>query len=511
MRLKRSKRWLLCLCGAFLLCQGFYFWHWATERASDDTMSTTMPAVVETSWIAYAITYETEYGDAAETILASETTDGVDPVEPPAPGLSDDWRYIGMGLMVIGAALAIWYLLGKGNPTAWLFLEAELLLTAAFLGLAYLLLCSLYRPVAPFFATALAVLGLMTLRSFLCRLRRRPCRADLGAHRLGTATGSAGGYGGVALALTAVCLTGGVLLWMAGQAFPGILLYLYAFVPGVCLLLQLRDVDHLTREIERLHRGEAVEPSDGCFAGSVAALGDLQRQRDEAVRNALASERFKVELISNVSHDLRTPLTAILGYGELLTGEHLSAPGKERLALLNRKAGYMRNLVEDLFELTKISIGVVAPELGELDLIRLLEQTVGLVDDKLRATGLEVRRYYPEPRILLTTSGNWMHQVFTNLLENAIKYALKGTRIYLEVHLEADSAVVRLTNTASYDMDFSPQEIVQRFARGDKARTTKGSGIGLAIAQTYTETCGGTFRVEVDGDQFRAIVTLPLS
>lgn len=501
MRLKRSKRWLLCLLGAFLLCQGFYFWHWATERASRDTVETTMPAVMETTWTAYTIPYGTVYGDA-ETVL---------PSEPPASGLSDHWRYIGMGLMVVGAALAIWYLVGKGSPTARLFLEAELLLTAALLGLAYLLLCSLYRPVAPFLAAAPVALGLYTLRSLLHRLGRRPCRADLGAHRLGAATGSAGGYGGVALALTAVCLTGGTLLWTAGLALPGSLLYLYAFVPGVCLLLQLRDVDRLTRAIERLHRGEAVEPSGGCFADAMAALGDLQRQRDAAVQSALASERFKVELISNVSHDLRTPLTAILGYGELLTGEDLSASGKERLALLNRKAGYMRNLVEDLFELTKISSGVVAPELGELDLVRLLEQTVGLVDDKLRAAGLEVRRYYPEPHILLKTSGNWMHQVFTNLLENAIKYALKGTRIYLEVRLEADGAVVRLTNTASYDMDFSPQEIVQRFARGDKARTTKGSGIGLAIAQTYTEACGGAFRVEVDGDQFRAIVTLPLS
>ena len=96
-----------------------------------------------------------------------------------------------------------------------------------------------------------------------------------------------------------------------------------------------------------------------------------------------------------------------------------------------------------------------------------------------------------------------------NLLENAMKYALPGTRIYLTVSETAESAVVSLTNTASYEMDFTPEEIVQRFARGDKARTTRGSGLGLAIAQTYSESVGGSFRVEVDGDQFRAIVTLP--
>lgn len=104
-----------------------------------------------------------------------------------------------------------------------------------------------------------------------------------------------------------------------------------------------------------------------------------------------------------------------------------------------------------------------------------------------------------------------MHQVFANLLTNAIKYALPGTRIHLDVTEDAQSIRVRMVNTASYEMDFTPEEIVQRFARGDKARSTKGSGLGLAIAQTYTESVGGQFRVAIDGDQFSAIVELPKS
>ncbi len=238
-------------------------------------------------------------------------------------------------------------------------------------------------------------------------------------------------------------------------------------------------------------------------------LIDLNRQRDEAVRTAVTSERFKVDLISNVSHDLRTPLTAILGYGELLQKERLSADGNMQLAELNRKAGYMRDLVESLFELTKISSGVLESKKENIDLLRLLEQTIGLFDDALKEKNLSVRRHYPSDSLPLLTDGARMHQVFANLIGNAIKYTLPGTRIHLEVKKTAHDCIIRMINIASYEMDFDSSEILQRFVRGDKARTSEGSGLGLAIAQTYTESVGGTFEVKIDGEQFSAIVTLP--
>lgn len=169
----------------------------------------------------------------------------------------------------------------------------------------------------------------------------------------------------------------------------------------------------------------------------------------------------------------------------------------------------MNDLVESLFELTKVSSGVIEAKKEQIDLIRLLEQTIGLFDDQLTQSGLLVRRSYSADSIQVLTDGARMHQVFANLLGNAIKYALTGTRIYLEVKETENRFLVRMMNTASYEMDFKPEEILQRFARGDKARSTKGSGLGLAIAQTYTESVGGTFRVSVDGDQFSAIVELP--
>lgn len=295
-------------------------------------------------------------------------------------------------------------------------------------------------------------------------------------------------------------------LWYILSAICG-----FAFLLSVCCWIRLtRALDHLAEQIGRLHEGQAVTVHPGTFAALETWLGDLQQQRDAAVHTAVTSERFKVELISNVSHDLRTPLTAILGYGELLKHEAMSPEGRRQLEQLNRKAGYMRDLVEDLFELTKVSSGVLESKREPLDLIRLLEQTLGLYEDQLAAANLQVRRHYENESLMILSDGARLHQVFANLIGNAIKYTLAGTRIHLEVKTDGHECTVRVMNVASYEMDFDPSEITQRFTRGDKARSTMGSGLGLAIAQTYTASVGGTFGVSVDGDQFSAMVTLPL-
>ena len=277
----------------------------------------------------------------------------------------------------------------------------------------------------------------------------------------------------------------------------------------LCLWKYGTDLNHFKKQLSNYQNGKPITVGDGAFAQTEAQLLDVQAQHEEAVRTAVTSERFKVELISNVSHDLRTPLTSILGYSELLQNETLSADGQEQLRRLHQKAGYMNDLVEALFELTKVSSGVVESKKDQIDLVRLMEQTIGLFDDQLVHAGLTVKRSYCADTITVVTDGARMHQVFANLLGNAIKYALAGTRIYLEIRETDNSYLIRMMNTASYEMDFKPDEIMQRFARGDKARSTKGSGLGLAIAQTYTESVGGSFRVSVDGDQFSAIVELP--
>lgn len=505
MNLRNSKRWLLCLLSAFLLCLGLHLWCWTSAPGSGSIVETSMMTTYPTDWTqAVAGTTVTQW------VEETDDTEGTVQVweEETPPARKSALRYGALGAMVLGSLLALWFFRQKGSCSPYLCPETEVLLGAALGALTVFVLWNWSATWLIGAGTLTAAGALWAVRSLLRRLVQGLHLRDTGASRLGRRTGSALGYGVVQLALTVLFFTGGVFLCLL-RHWTGAPLLLYAGVPAACLVCLCRDMDRLTREIQRLHEGEPVAQGEGFFAGDLETLGDLQHQRDEAVKTALSSERFKVELISNVSHDLRTPLTAILGYGELLEQETLSPRGRERLTLLNRKAGYMRDLVEALFELTKVSSGVVEAERRELDLIRLLEQTLGLLDDRLREAGLEVRRYYPEGALPIRTDGGRMHQVFTNLLENAIKYALPGTRIYLEVRKGEGTATVRLTNTASYDMDFNPEDIVQRFARGDKARSTQGSGIGLAIAQTYTESCGGKFRVKVDGDQFRALVTLP--
>lgn len=282
-----------------------------------------------------------------------------------------------------------------------------------------------------------------------------------------------------------------------------------AAMAGACLWEYGAGLQHFKEQLDRFQRGQPIDVKEGTMEAAEKQLSQVQLQHQEAVKAAVASERFKVDLISNVSHDLRTPLTAIVGYGELLEQETLSEEGAVQLSRLNQKAGYMRELVDSLFELTKVSSGVLESKKEEIDLIRLLEQTIGLMDDQLSMAGLTIKRQYAAQSIPMITDGSRMHQVFANLLGNAIKYALAGTRIYLQVQDAGDCYRVRMVNTSSYEMDFDPNEIMQRFARGDKARSTKGSGLGLAIAQTYTESVGGQFHVTVDADQFSAIVSLP--
>ncbi len=275
------------------------------------------------------------------------------------------------------------------------------------------------------------------------------------------------------------------------------------------LLKYVVDLQHFRKQLDNYRRGMAVEVKKGTFAQTEEQLLLIRKEHEEAIRSAVVGERFKVDLIANVSHDLRTPLTSILGYSELLEKEKLSPKGQEQLKRLHEKSIYMNELVGSLFELTKVESGAVEPRKERIDIVKLLEQTVGFLDDRLQAASLEARRQYAVDSLYISSDGGLLHQVLANLLGNAIKYALTNTRIYLELKEEIDSIQIRMVNTANYEMDFSEEEIMERFARGDKARSTRGSGIGLAIAKTYTEAMGGSFCVKVDGDQFNAFVTLP--
>ena len=508
---KHRKLWQagFCLLFSLLLTLGFSLWSQAGHFPFfDETASTTMETAAAPGTTAGA-SRETgaEETPTEVTVESPYASAGVRFFLTRAAALGS----ILLALVCLGFALSLW-----NQTRPFLGPESEMLILL-FLVLCLIRLTYVLSLDGSWAAAALFFLGLLPLSAVLgCLLAWAKARFPLswlGTHRLALLLGGKDTpfrfYPGLILLALLLFLSAGVFFCLfAGPVF-GIPFFLLSAGELSLLLWYQKGVSTLLTQIRHLQSGQSVVPSPGALYDQQEALCSLQQQTEEAVRKAVADERFKVELISNVSHDLRTPLTAILGYGELLEGESLSPEGRQRLDGLNRKSRYMRDLVDSLFELTKVSSGTVEAKRESLDLIRLLEQTVGLETDAMNASGLELRRKYCVGALPLITDGSRVHQVFMNLLENAMKYALPGTRIYLTVSETAESAVVSLTNTASYEMDFTPEEIVQRFARGDKARTTRGSGLGLAIAQTYSESVGGSFRVEVDGDQFRAIVTLP--
>lgn len=272
------------------------------------------------------------------------------------------------------------------------------------------------------------------------------------------------------------------------------------------------DMEKVDGLINRLADGEYLQSipvsEDSCLYGSCEKLVNIGGSMEANINKAIAGEKLKVDLITNVSHDLKTPLTSIIGYGEMLMQEEMNEAAREYVEKLNHKARYLYEMVEDVFELSKTTSGNIIFQRSVLDIRKLLEQTLGEMNDRLLESGFDIRKQYTEEQVLVKTDGARMHRVFQNLFDNALKYSLTGSRIYLSVEAEKTEVRITMLNTASYEMDFTPEEIMERFARGNKARLGEGSGIGLAIAKAYTEACGGSFNIKIEGDQFKTIIIL---
>jgi signal transduction histidine kinase len=230
----------------------------------------------------------------------------------------------------------------------------------------------------------------------------------------------------------------------------------------------------------------------------------INNEIKESTEEQMKSERMKIELITNVSHDLKTPLTSIISFIDLLSKEdNLTEGAKDYIRILQDKSERLKNIVMDLFDLAKSTSGDVKLEYDYIDLGKLIRQTLADMDDRIEASGLSFKCKIQESSILIYADGNKLYRVFLNIIDNALKYAMRQTRVYIELSLINHKAVVSVKNIAGYDMNFTAQEILQRFTRGDQARTSEGSGLGLSIAESFTRVCGGEFRVEVEGDMFK--------
>lgn len=230
-----------------------------------------------------------------------------------------------------------------------------------------------------------------------------------------------------------------------------------------------------------------------------------------AVEERMKSEHFKTELITNVSHDIKTPLTSIINYVDLIKKEEIQDEKVQGyVEVLDRQSARLKKLIEDLMEASKASTGNLAVQLEECDVDVLLTQVVGEFEEKLAKSQLEVVMDRPEHPMKMLVDGRHMWRVLDNLLNNACKYSMPGTRVYVSLKQEKEEAVITFKNISKSALNIPSDELLERFVRGDSSRNTEGSGLGLSIAQSLTELMHGKMNLEIDGDLFKVVLRFPI-
>ena len=312
------------------------------------------------------------------------------------------------------------------------------------------------------------------------------------------------------------CFVVGVMICLMADHFyydgGKLILFLFVLSIAVCLFsIQLRK---LQKEAEALASGDMSAQVNTKWmywdikrhAENLNSIGDGMVM---AVDKQLKSERLKTELITNVSHDIKTPLTSIINYVDLLQYEHTPEQEEEYLAVLKRQAFKLKKLTEDLVEASKATTGNLPVNAVRCSMNELLAQVEGEYGDKLSAAELTLVNVMPEKELFCNVDGALMWRVIDNLLSNICKYAQSGTRVYLTLEKTGGDAVVTFKNTSRAALNIPAEELMERFVRGDSSRSTEGNGLGLSIAQSLTELQGGKMSLAIDGDLFKAILRFP--
>jgi len=242
------------------------------------------------------------------------------------------------------------------------------------------------------------------------------------------------------------------------------------------------------------------------FADHLNALADVATV---AAKKQMQSERMKTELITNVSHDIKTPLTNLINYVDLLEKPHTEEEGQQYLAVLSRQSQRLKKLIDDLMDMSKASSGSMSVDITQLDVVETINQALGEYADKLDGANLSVIFRKPEQPLFIRADGRLTWRVLSNLLSNIVKYALPGTRVYIDLVRTENCATVSLKNISREELNVSAQELTERFVRGDASRNTEGSGLGLNIAQSLIELQKGSLSLLVDGDLFKVTLTFP--
>ena len=301
----------------------------------------------------------------------------------------------------------------------------------------------------------------------------------------------------------------GILTWETGVF---LILAMVAFGAAVYFILKrARELDSIRTGAAIIRRGQLShkieKPQSADLVSLAADINHIAQGLDESVAAKLKAEKLKTELITNVSHDLKTPLTSIISYTELLSKvDGLPEEAQDYIRIIDSKSQRLKNLTQDLFDISKVQSGSEKISFEKLDAALLIAQSLAEHDNEIKASGLNFI-VSTDKELYFLADGKKMSRVVGNLVENILKYSLAGTRVFISASERDGKIVMEFKNIASYLMDFDAEEILARFVRGDESRSTEGNGLGLAIAKSYAEACRGSFDVTIDGDLFKATIS----
>ena len=301
---------------------------------------------------------------------------------------------------------------------------------------------------------------------------------------------------------------------LAFRTYNAFLTLLCLLIPIAILLYGAYCYGALAESTRRMGKGDLDTKVDdrllvGCFRDSAADLNALADVAVVAAQNQLKSERMKTELITNVSHDIKTPLTSIINYVDLLRKPHTEEEGEQFLEVLDRQSQRLKKLIDDLMDMSKADTGNMQVEITTLDAVEAVNQALGEFADKLDRAGLvPVFRHAEEP-LLMRADGRLVWRVLSNLLGNAVKYAMPGTRLYVDLMAMEGKTVISLKNISREELKLNSEELMARFIRADESRNTEGSGLGLNIARSLMELQKGQLQLLVDGDLFKVTLIFP--
>ena len=313
---------------------------------------------------------------------------------------------------------------------------------------------------------------------------------------------------GMLLAYTALICVCGIVM---PKGFIPFIISCAAFIFAAFVLdNRAKDVEEIKRGVSEIRNGNTAYKIPELKCSDLVEVGvninEMGEGMVKSLESMLKAERMKTELIANVSHDLKTPLTSVINYAKLLEDmENLPEEARDYVKIISKKSERLKNLTRDLFDISKVQSGNEEILREKIDLVLLINQSMGEYDSEIKKSGLIFVMNMPK-ELFIVADGRKMSRVIGNLIENILKYTLKNTRVFILGYEENKTVCAEFKNISSYPMDFDNEDITERFVRGDKSRSAEGNGLGLAIAKSYVEACGGDFIIKTDGDMFKAVI-----